>query len=117
MHPSALAVIALLLISACSSGDPAPARAAPTATDKLSVPVVPQTSNWVLDLENHSVQFSCKHVFTNVRGMFHKPSVNRKDFGLRWEFPGEGAGVVVGDNIEISIDAELVLQPEPSKGG
>ncbi len=216
MHPSALSVIALLLISACSSGDPAPARAAPTATDKLSVPAVPHASNWVLDPENSSAQFSCKHVFTNVRGMFHKPSgtltldegnlantranatidvstittgveerdahlkspdffdvakfpgitfastsvsksgatsyammgnltmhgitkpvtlavtlsppfnhaggirraveatgaVNRKDFGLRWEFPGEGAGVVVGDNIEISIDAELVLQPE-----
>jgi len=34
-----------------------------------------------------------------------------------WDFPGEGDGVVVGDNIKITIDAELVLQPEPSKGG
>jgi len=51
------------------------------------------------------------------RGIEATTSVNRKDFGLRWEFPGEGAGVVVGDNIQISIDAELVLQPEPSKGG
>jgi len=39
-------------------------------------------------------------------------SVNRKDFGLAWDFPGEGAGVVVGDIIKITIDAELVLQAE-----
>ena len=51
------------------------------------------------------------------RGIEATTSVNRKDFGLLWEFPGEGAGVVVGDNIRITIDAELVLQPEPSKGG
>jgi polyisoprenoid-binding protein YceI len=51
------------------------------------------------------------------RGIEATTSVNRKDFGLRWEFPGEGAGVVVGDNIQITIDAELVLQPESSKGG
>ncbi len=51
------------------------------------------------------------------RGIEATTSVNRKDFGLRWEFPGEGAGVVVGDDIQITINAELVLQPDPSKGG
>ena len=51
------------------------------------------------------------------RGIEGTTSVNRKDFGLRWEFPGEGPGVVVGDNIQITINAELVLHPEPSKGG
>lgn len=51
------------------------------------------------------------------RGIEATTLVNRKDFGLRWEFPGEGAGVVVGDNIQITINAELVLQPDPSKGG
>jgi polyisoprenoid-binding protein YceI len=182
--------------------------------DQPSAPAVPQTSKWALDPENSSVEFVCKHVLTNVRGMFARPagtvlideaapsnsrvevtievnaintgveerdthlkgpdffdaarypvitfvsngvnrssatsysvtgnltmhgvtkpvtlavtappafnhaggvrrgieattSVNRKDFGLLWEFPGEGAGVVVGDNIKITIDAELVLQ-------
>ena len=29
----------------------------------------------------------------------------------------EVAGVVVGDDIQITINAELVRQPEPSKGG
>src|SRR5262245_28033604 len=51
------------------------------------------------------------------RGIEAVTSVNRKDFGLRWEFPGEGAGIVVGDAIQITIDAELVLQPEASKAG
>ena len=51
------------------------------------------------------------------RGIEATTSINRKDFGLRWEFPGEGAGVVVGDNIQITINAELVLQPDPNKGG
>jgi polyisoprenoid-binding protein YceI len=51
------------------------------------------------------------------RGIEATTSVNRKDFGLRWEFPGEGPGVVVGDDIQITIDAELVLQAVPSKGG
>ena len=46
------------------------------------------------------------------RGIEATTSVNRKDFGLRWEFPGEGAGVVVGDTIEITINAELVLKTE-----
>lgn len=204
-----------------SSRDAATARADSTGLDKPSAPALPQISRWGLDPENSSVEFVCKHVFTNVRGMLPKPSgtvvldeatpanskvnvtidvssittgveerdthlkgpdffdvarypvitfvstsfgkssatsysvtgdltmhgvtrpvtlavtapppfnhaggirrgieattsVNRKDFGLRWEFPGEGAGVVVGDNIKITIDAELVLQPEPSKGG
>src|SRR5262245_55966848 len=45
------------------------------------------------------------------RGIEATTTVNRKDFGLLWEFPGEGAGVVVGDNNEITVDAELVLQP------
>ncbi len=199
----------------------ATAQADSTGPDKVAIPAVPQDSKWALDPENSSVAFVCKHVLTNVRGMFAKPSgtvsldentpanskvdvtigvssittgveerdthlkgpdffdvakypaitfvstsfgkssatsysvtgnltmhgvtkpvtlavtappafnhaggarrgieattsVNRKDFGLLWEFPGEGAGVVVGDTIKITIDAELVLQPESSKGG
>jgi len=46
------------------------------------------------------------------RGIEATTSVNRKDFGLVWEYPGEGPGVVVGDHIKITIDAELVLQAD-----
>lgn len=205
-------ILAMLL--GCSCKEPAPAAPAATAVQPPAV-AVPKSTKWVLDPENSSVQFVCKHVLTNVRGMFAKPegtvaldeatpantkitatiavagistgveerdshlksadffdvarypaitfastaasrtsdtawvvtgdlsmhgvtkpvslavtatapfnhaggirrgieattSVNRKDFGLRWEYPGEGDGVVVGDVIKISIDAELVLQP------
>jgi polyisoprenoid-binding protein YceI len=202
-------------LATTSVGDSATAPAAASGPDAPSAPPVPSTSRWALDPENSSVGFVCKHVLTNVRGMFSKPSgtvmldeatpansrvdvsiavngittgveerdthlkgpdffdtarypvitftstsfrkssattysvsgdltmhgvtrpvtlavtapppfnhaggvrrgieatttVNRKDFGLRWEFPGEGAGVVVGDHIKITIDTELVLQP------
>jgi polyisoprenoid-binding protein YceI len=45
------------------------------------------------------------------RGAEATASINRRDFGIGWDFPGEGTGVVVGDNIEITINAELVLRP------
>jgi len=226
MRASVLAVMMLLSVPACSSRDTANAPPASNGPDKASVsalpiPSVPQTSKWELDSENSSAEFICKHVFSNVRGMFQQPSgtvilddatpanskvnaiikvsslttgveerdthlkspeffdvarypvitfvsssfskssgasysvtgnltmhgvtkpvtlavtasppfnhaggirraieattsVNRRDFGLLWDFPGEGTGVVVGDNIKITIDAELVLQPETSKRG
>ena len=226
MRLSVLAVITLLSAPACSSRDTASAPAASDGPDKasapaLQIPSVPQISKWELDPENSSAAFVCKHVFSNVRGMFQQPSgtvilddaspanskvnatikvssittgveerdthlkspeffdvakypvitfvsssiskssatsysvtgsltmhgvtkpvtlavtasppfnhaggirrgieattsVNRRDFGLLWDFPGEGAGVVVGDNIKITIDAELVFQPESSKRG
>lgn len=56
-----------------------------------------------------------KHAGSTRRAIEAATSVNRKDFGLHWEYPGEGAGVVVGDNIKITIDAELVLQAETSE--
>ena len=225
MRQALLAVITLLSVPACHSrgtatrtppGDPH-ASSAPPALNGPSAPAIalPRTTKWELDPENSSVEFTCKHVFSNVRGMFKQPSgtvtldeatpanskvdatidastittgveerdnhlkspdffdvakypaitfvstsvakssatsysvtgnltmhgvtrpvtlavtasapfkhaggirrgieattsVNRKDFGLVWDYPGEGAGVVVGDNIKITVDAELVLQP------
>jgi polyisoprenoid-binding protein YceI len=226
MRASVLAVIMLLSVPACSSRDTATASAVANGPDKVSVPAlpipsVPRISKWELDPENSSAEFVCKHVFSNVHGMFQQPSgtvivdevtpanskvdatlkvssittgveerdthlkgpdffdaakypvitfvssgfdkssatsysvtgnltmhgvtkpvtlavtaspafnhaggirrgieattsVNRRDFGLLWDFPGEGTGVVVGDNIKITINAELVLQPESSKRG
>ena len=34
--------------------------------------------------------------------------INRQDFGVKWNSPMEGGGVVVGDEVNITIDAELV---------
>lgn len=37
--------------------------------------------------------------------------INRKDFGLTWNKMTETGGVVVGDEVEITIETELVQQP------
>jgi polyisoprenoid-binding protein YceI len=192
---------------------------------KPAVPVLPAITKWELDSENSSVTFVCKHAnFTNVRGMFQKPSgtvvldeatpvnstvnatidvksittgveerdthlksrdffdaakypvitfvstsftkssdttysvtgnltmrgvtkpvtlavtasppfqhygtirrgieattsVNRQDFGVgvaAWNVAAESGGLLIGNSVKITIDAELVLQPEPRKGG
>jgi|APLak6261679142_1056127.scaffolds.fasta_scaffold00064_22 polyisoprenoid-binding protein YceI len=43
-----------------------------------------------------------------VRGFSGTATINRKDFGLTWNKPLEaGAGVLVGDDVKISIEAEL----------
>src|SRR5262245_17385075 len=82
MRQAVLAVIALLLVPACDSPKAAAARpAAPagavsTAPNAPAVraPAVPVVSKWALDPENSSVGFVCKHVLSNVRGMFPQPS-------------------------------------------
>jgi len=37
--------------------------------------------------------------------------INRKDFGLVWNKPLETGGVVVGDEVEITIDVEIYKKP------
>lgn len=44
-------------------------------------------------------------------GYSAKGTINRTDFGLTWNQVLEAGGVVVGDEIKISIDVELVKQP------
>jgi polyisoprenoid-binding protein YceI len=50
------------------------------------------------------------------RGAEATASLDRRDFGINWDFPGEGSGVVVGDNIELTINTELVLRPASGDG-
>lgn len=221
MRTTALVVMTLLFMPACTHhASPTPSTDA-AAPGGLVVPAVPQVSNWVLDPENSSAEFVCKHVLSNVRGLVPMPSgtvtldettpansrvnatldvnlmstgveerdthlkssdffdatkyptmtfvstavtrssatsysvvgnlnmhgvtrpvtlavtvsppfnhaggirrgieatttINRRDFGIVWDFPGEGTGIVVGDHVTITIDAELVLQAEASKAG
>jgi polyisoprenoid-binding protein YceI len=42
------------------------------------------------------------------RGLTATTKINRKDFGLTWNKALESGGVVVGDEVQITIDAELV---------
>ena len=50
-----------------------------------------------------------------VRGVEAKTKISRKDFGLTWNKALETGGVVVGDEVEITLDVELVQeQPAPA---
>jgi len=69
------------------------------------------------DLTIHGVT---KEVVLDVSGMkavgtrmgaVATTKVNRKDFGLNWNKAIEAGGVVVGDDVDITIDIELVKKP------
>jgi polyisoprenoid-binding protein YceI len=54
---------------------------------------------------------SIKDPWGNVRaGITGSAKVNRKDFGLVWNALTEAGGVVVGDEVKITIEAELIQQ-------
>ena len=40
--------------------------------------------------------------------------INRKDFGVNWNDTLDRGGVVVGDDVYITIDAEAILEPGPA---
>jgi polyisoprenoid-binding protein YceI len=44
------------------------------------------------------------------RGATAKTKISRKDFGLNWNVALEAGGFLVGDDIEITIDVELIRQ-------
>ena len=54
---------------------------------------------------------SVKDPWGNVRaGVTATAKINRKDFGLVWNALTEAGGVVVGDEVKITIEAELIQQ-------
>jgi len=44
------------------------------------------------------------------RGATAKTHINRKDFGLEWNVALEAGGFLVGDEVDITIDVELIRQ-------
>ena len=53
-----------------------------------------------------------KDPWGNVRaGVEATTKINRKDFGLVWNALIEGGGFVVGDEVSVTIEAELVQKP------
>lgn len=48
----------------------------------------------------------------NVWGFSANSAFNRKDFGLAWNVALETGGWLVGEQVKINIEAELVKQPE-----
>jgi len=52
---------------------------------------------------------SVKDPWGNVRaGVTASAKINRKDYGLVWNAVTEAGGVVVGDEVKITVDAELI---------
>lgn len=63
-----------------------------------------------LDVEIHGVG---KDPWGNVRaGFTAKTKINRKDFGLDWNQTLETGGVLVGDEVEITLEVEGILKEE-----
>ncbi len=58
-----------------------------------------------------------KDPWGNVRAAATATSkVNRQDFGVKWNATLDNGGVVVGDDVNITIDAEMIKQA-PGKSG
>ena len=51
---------------------------------------------------------------TTSTGFSARTTINRKDWGLNWNVALETGGWLVSDEIKITIDVELVQQPEPA---
>jgi polyisoprenoid-binding protein YceI len=49
---------------------------------------------------------------TTNAGFSAKTSINRKDWGLNWNVALETGGILVGDQINIAIELEVVKQPD-----
>ena len=65
------------------------------------------TKEVVLDAEGSPKPF--KDPMDNLKlGGVARTKVNRKDFGIQWNKAMDGGGVVVGDDVDVTIDIELI---------
>jgi polyisoprenoid-binding protein YceI len=73
------------------------------------------TKEVVLDVEGPTLPV--KDPWGNVRAAVTATSkVNRQDFGVKWNATLDNGGVVVGDDVNITIDVEMIKQA-PAKSG
>jgi polyisoprenoid-binding protein YceI len=72
----------------------------------LTIHGVTKTTTWKLTFEGEG-----KDPWGNQRaGFTAETKVNRKDFGLTWNAVLETGGILVGDEVKISVQAEAVKQ-------
>jgi polyisoprenoid-binding protein YceI len=64
-----------------------------------------------LHVESVSQEVKDPWGFLRVGASAHT-KIERKDFGLTWNSALEAGGLLVGDDVEITIDAELVRKAE-----
>jgi polyisoprenoid-binding protein YceI len=72
------------------------------------------TREVTLDVEGPTPPLKDPWGFTRV-GASATTRINRKDFGLTWNQALEAGGVLVGDEVKITVDVELVSQTEEKK--
>lgn len=75
-------------------------------TGDLTIRGVTREATWDLSFEG-----SGQDPWGNQRAAFHgETQVNRKDFGLEWNMLLETGGVLVGDQVRVSVDVQVVRQ-------
>jgi polyisoprenoid-binding protein YceI len=94
-------------------------RVQQVATGKLKVTgdltIRGNTKEVVLDVEGPTAPV--KDPWGNVRvAVTATTKVNRQDFGVKWNATLDNGGVVVGDDVNITIDVEMIKQA-PAKSG
>lgn len=67
------------------------------------------TRQVVLDLEGSPTPMQDPFGKTRIGGSA-TTTLNRKDFGLNWSKTLDGGGLVVGDEVDVTIDIELIRQ-------
>jgi polyisoprenoid-binding protein YceI len=72
------------------------------------------TREVTLDVEGPTPPTKDPWGFTRV-GASATTKINRKDFGLTWNQALETGGILVGDEVRITVDVELIAQAEDEK--
>lgn len=75
-------------------------------TGDLTIRGITKEVTWDLTFEGAG-----RDPWGNERAAFHaETKINRKEFGLQWNMVLETGGVVVGDEVRVSVDIEVVKQ-------
>jgi polyisoprenoid-binding protein YceI len=73
------------------------------------------TKQVVLDVDGPTA--AVKDPWGNQRAAVNATTkVNRQDFGVKWNATMDNGGVVVGDDVSITIDAEMIQKSAPKSG-
>jgi polyisoprenoid-binding protein YceI len=77
------------------------------AYGKLTIHGITKEVKMDIDMSNNVVKDPWGHYRT---GLSLSGSINRKDFGLMWNQAIEAGGVMVGDEVKITVEIEGILQ-------
>lgn len=71
-------------------------------------------SNWQIDPGHSHVEFAVRHLTdawgAERAGFSARGKIDRTDFGLTWNQALEAGGVLVGNEVKIAVEVELIRQ-------